>query len=36
MLPERRQVLEAVAAYVRCPVCGGSVLVGDHQVTCGR
>ena len=36
MLPERRQALEAVAAYVRCPVCGGSVLVGDHQVTCGR
>jgi 23S rRNA (guanine745-N1)-methyltransferase len=36
MLPERRQALEAVAAYVRCPVCADSVLVGDRQVTCGR
>jgi 23S rRNA (guanine745-N1)-methyltransferase len=36
MLLERRQALEAVAAYVRCPVCAGSVQVGDDQVTCGR
>jgi 23S rRNA (guanine745-N1)-methyltransferase len=36
MLPERRQALEAVAAYVRCPVCADPVRVGDHQVTCGR
>ena len=28
MLPERRQALEAVAAYVRCPVCGDPVRVG--------
>jgi 23S rRNA (guanine745-N1)-methyltransferase len=36
MLPERRQALEAVAAYVRCPVCADPVRVGDHQVACGR
>ena len=36
MLLERRQALEAVAAYVRCPVCAGSVQVGDDQVTCCR
>jgi 23S rRNA (guanine745-N1)-methyltransferase len=36
MLLERREALEAVAAYVRCPVCAGSVLVGDDQVTCCR
>jgi 23S rRNA (guanine745-N1)-methyltransferase len=36
MLPERHQALEAVAAYVRCPVCADSVRVGDHQLTCGR
>ena len=36
MLLERPQVLEAVAAYVRCPVCAGSVQVGDDQVTCCR
>jgi 23S rRNA (guanine745-N1)-methyltransferase len=36
MLPERRQALEAVAAYVRCPVCADPVQVGDHQVICGR
>ena len=28
MLPERRQALEAVAAYVRCPVCAGPVRGG--------
>jgi 23S rRNA (guanine745-N1)-methyltransferase len=36
MLLQRRQALEAVAAYVRCPVCASSVRVGDDQVTCGR
>ena len=36
MLLERRQVLEAVAAYVRCPVCADPVLVGDDRVSCGR
>ncbi len=36
MLPERRQALEAVAAYVRCPVCGDPVQVGDDQVSCDR
>ena len=36
MLPQRRQALEAVAAYVRCPVCAGPVRVGDDQVSCGR
>ena len=36
MLRERRRALEAVAAYVRCPVCAGSVRVGDDAVTCDR
>jgi 23S rRNA (guanine745-N1)-methyltransferase len=36
MLLERRQALAAVAAYVRCPVCAGSVRVGDDQVVCDR
>src|ERR1700747_2335880 len=36
MLLERRQALEAVAAYVRCPVCADSVRVGDDQATCDR
>ena len=36
MLLERRQALAAVAAYVRCPVCAGSVQVGDDQVVCDR
>jgi 23S rRNA (guanine745-N1)-methyltransferase len=36
MLPERRQALEAVAAYVCCPVCASPVRVGDDQVTCVR
>ena len=36
MLLERRRALEAVAAHLRCPVCSGSVRVGDDQVTCGR
>ncbi len=36
MLPERRRALEAVAAYLRCPVCAGPVRVGDDRVACGR
>jgi 23S rRNA (guanine745-N1)-methyltransferase len=36
MLLERHQALEAVAAYVRCPVCAGPVRVGDDRVTCDR
>ena len=36
MLAERRQALEAVAAYVRCPVCAGPVRVGDDRVACDR
>ena len=36
MLLERRQALEAVAAYIRCPVCADPVLVRDDQVRCGR
>jgi 23S rRNA (guanine745-N1)-methyltransferase len=36
MLLQRRQVLQAVAAYVRCPVCASPVQVGDEQVTCDR
>jgi 23S rRNA (guanine745-N1)-methyltransferase len=32
---DRRRALEAVAAYLRCPVCAGPVRVGDDQVTCG-
>jgi 23S rRNA (guanine745-N1)-methyltransferase len=33
---ERRRALEAVAAYLRCPVCADPVRVGDDQVTCAR
>ncbi|MGH3251668.1 MAG: putative RNA methyltransferase, partial [Trebonia sp.] len=36
MLAERRRALEAVAAYLRCPVCADPVRVGDDQVTCAR
>src|SRR5579871_6818543 len=36
MLLERHDVLEAVAAHVRCPVCAGPVRVGDAQLTCSR
>ena len=36
MLLERRRALEAVAAYVRCPVCAEPVQVDDDQVRCGR
>jgi len=33
---DRRRTLEAVAAHVRCPVCGGPVRVGGEQVACDR
>jgi 23S rRNA (guanine745-N1)-methyltransferase len=33
---EQRQALEAVAAYVRCPVCAAPVRLGENQVTCDR
>jgi 23S rRNA (guanine745-N1)-methyltransferase len=36
MLLQRRQALQAVAAYVRCPVCASPVQVGDEQVACDR
>ncbi len=36
MLQERLRALEAVAAYLRCPVCAGPVQVGDDRVACGR
>jgi 23S rRNA (guanine745-N1)-methyltransferase len=32
----RRRALDAVAAHLRCPVCGGPLRVGDGQVGCGR
>jgi 23S rRNA (guanine745-N1)-methyltransferase len=31
-----RRALEAVIAYIRCPVCAGHVLLGDDHVTCDR
>ncbi|HVT70970.1 MAG TPA: methyltransferase domain-containing protein [Trebonia sp.] len=31
-----RRALEAVTAYVRCPVCAGPVRPGDARVSCGR
>src|ERR1700722_17197541 len=36
MILERRPVLAAVAAYLRCPVCADPVRVGGEQVTCDR
>ena len=33
---DRRRTLAAVAAHVRCPVCGDAVRVGEDQVTCGH
>ena len=36
MLLEQRQALEAVAAYIRCPVCAAPVRLGADQVTCDR
>jgi 23S rRNA (guanine745-N1)-methyltransferase len=32
---DRRRTLEAVAAYLRCPVCAGPVLPGEGQLSCG-
>jgi 23S rRNA (guanine745-N1)-methyltransferase len=32
---DRRRTFEAVAAYLRCPVCAGPVLPGEDQVSCG-
>jgi 23S rRNA (guanine745-N1)-methyltransferase len=34
MPAERRQALEVVAAFLRCPVCAGRVLAGGGQVRC--
>jgi 23S rRNA (guanine745-N1)-methyltransferase len=31
----RRAALEAAASYLRCPVCGGPVRLGDTQLNCG-
>lgn len=33
---ERHRALDAVAAFLRCPVCGRPVLAGDVQVRCER
>src|SRR5215831_336248 len=32
----RRAALEAAASYLRCPVCGGPVRLGDTQLNCGN
>jgi 23S rRNA (guanine745-N1)-methyltransferase len=32
---EQRQALDAVAAWLRCPVCAGQVRAGDDQLRCG-
>ena len=32
---DRRRTLEAVAAYLCCPVCAGPVLPGEGQLSCG-
>src|ERR1700757_1668526 len=36
MAVERHRALNAVAAFLRCPVCGGPVAVGEDQVSCER
>jgi len=36
MTDERHRALDAVAALLRCPVCGGPVLAGEDQVRCER
>jgi 23S rRNA (guanine745-N1)-methyltransferase len=36
MPAERRRALDAVAAWLRCPVCAGQVRVGDGQLGCDR
>ena len=32
----RRAALEAAAGYLRCPVCGGPMRLGDTQLSCGN
>jgi 23S rRNA (guanine745-N1)-methyltransferase len=36
MVVERHRALDAVAAFLRCPVCAGPVLAGEDQVRCER
>jgi 23S rRNA (guanine745-N1)-methyltransferase len=36
MALDRHRALDAVAAFLRCPVCAGQVLVGEDQVSCER
>jgi len=36
MAAERHRALDAVAAFLRCPVCAGPVLAGEDQVRCER
>ena len=36
MALERHRALDAVAAFLRCPVCAGPVLAGEDQVRCAR
>jgi 23S rRNA (guanine745-N1)-methyltransferase len=36
MPAERRRALDAVVAWLRCPVCAGQVRVGDGQLGCDR
>lgn len=36
MPAEQRRALDAVAAWLRCPVCAGQVQAGDGQLSCDR
>jgi 23S rRNA (guanine745-N1)-methyltransferase len=36
MVAERHRAIDAVAAFLRCPVCAGQVLAGADQVSCQR
>src|SRR5215468_2305851 len=36
MSPGQRQAVEAVAAFLRCPVCAGTVRLGNGCVRCGQ
>ena len=36
MAAERHRALDAVASFLRCPVCGGPVLAEEDQVRCER
>ena len=36
MAVDRHRALDAVAAFLRCPVCGGPVLAGADQVRCAH